>query len=213
MKPGGIVALLLVYAALLAAGWLAGSQVQRLAVSEFQPQGGKVMLAMMVVTVAIYVFASAIPFVPGAEIGFALLLAFGAPIAPLVYGAMVLALTIGFLLGRLVPLTVVSDALGRFGLARAAALTREMAVRPPEDSLALLVSRSPRRWVPFLLRHRYVAVFLTVNLPGNVIIGGGGGIAFLAGVSRLFSFPRYLCTVLLAVAPIPLLVILTGWHR
>lgn len=36
---------------------------------------------------------------------------------------------------------------------------------------------------------RYVALAVLLNIPGNVVIGGGGGIAFAAGMTRLFSFP------------------------
>ena len=58
---------------------------------------------MIMGATAAFVILLAIPFVPGAEIGLTLLAVFGAAIAPLVYGATVLALVIAFLIGRLIP--------------------------------------------------------------------------------------------------------------
>jgi len=46
-------------------------------------------------------------------------------------------------------------------------------------------------------------LILTLNIPGNSLVGGGGGIAFIAGLSGLFSYPAYLATILIAVAPVP----------
>jgi hypothetical protein len=45
-----------------------------------------------------------------------------------------------------------------------------------------------------------------INLPGNMLVGGGGGIALVAGMTRLFSWPAFLLTVAVAVAPVPLLI-------
>jgi hypothetical protein len=64
--------------------------------------------------------------------------------------------------------------------------------------------------VPFLLRHRYLALAIALNLPGNFLLGGGGGIALLAGVSRLYAVPGFLATVTCAVAPVPLAVLMFG---
>jgi len=160
------------------------------------------------VAVVLLIVTSAIPFVPGAEVGFALLFIFGAQVAPLVYLAMVTALLLAFLLGRLVPLTAAARFLGFLGLQHARALVLDMAARDRADILPLLASNAPARLIPLLLRHRYLAILLLLNLPGNSLLGGGGGLAFVAGFSRVFSFPAYLLTVLLAVAPIPLYFVL-----
>lgn len=60
--------------------------------------------------------------------------------------------------------------------------------------------------MPRLLRHRYLALAVALNLPGNTLLGGGGGIALMAGLSGLYPMPAYLTTVAIAVAPVPLLV-------
>jgi len=51
---------------------------------------------------------------------------------------------------------------------------------------------------------------VALNIPGNYVIGGGGGIALIAGVSRVYSIPGFLLTILLAVAPVPLAVVVFG---
>ena len=76
-------------------------------------------------------------------------------------------------------------------------------MRKLEDS----VPRWARRWV---LRRRYLVLALLVNLPGNSLIGGGGGILLAAGLSRLFQPVAVALTMLLATAPLPLAVMLIG---
>jgi hypothetical protein len=51
---------------------------------------------------------------------------------------------------------------------------------------------------------------IVLNLPGNIVIGGGGGIALMAGASRLYSVPGFLVTIVLAVAPVPLAILVFG---
>ena len=55
-----------------------------------------------------------------------------------------------------------------------------------------------------VLQHRYVVLAVLLNLPGNVVLGGGGGLAMMAGLSRLFHPLPFVLTVLLAVLPVPL---------
>jgi hypothetical protein len=79
-----------------------------------------------------------------------------------------------------------------------------------DERARFIAENAPARWVPFLLRHRYIALALLINTPGNVVLGGGGGIAFAAGASRLFSTGGFLVTIVLAVAPVPLAFLLFG---
>jgi hypothetical protein len=50
-------------------------------------------------------------------------------------------------------------------------------------------------------------IALILNLPGNALVGGGGGIGMIVGVSRLFPFTRYFLLVSLAILPLPLLIL------
>lgn len=82
--------------------------------------------------------------------------------------------------------------------------------RKRTERLALLVEQAPSRFVPVLLRFRYVALVAAFNLPGNAILGGGGGIALLAGMSGMFSLPQYLIAASIAALPIPAAALLFG---
>ena len=46
--------------------------------------------------------------------------------------------------------------------------------------------------------------------PDNFVIGGGGGISLIAGVSKLYSAPGFLMTMAIAVAPIPMAILIFG---
>ena len=157
-----------------------------------------------------YVGLLAIPFVPGAEIGLAMLAAFGAAIAPLVYGATVLALCLSFTLGRLMPLASLARLLASLRMRRAADLVSRAAPLSRDARLALLLDGAPPRLVALALRRRYVALALALNIPGNALIGGGGGIALLAGVSGLFAPVPTVLAFAIAVSPVPLAIALLG---
>ena len=74
-----------------------------------------------------------------------------------------------------------------------------------EEKLDFLLSTAPSKAIPYLLKHRYLMIAVTLNLPGNVLIGGGGGIGLIAGMSRLCPFPKYILFVSLAITPLPIL--------
>jgi len=78
----------------------------------------------------------------------------------------------------------------------------------PDQRLRFLLQSAPSRIVPFLLRHRYLIIAILFNLPGNAVIGGGGGIGVIAGMSRLFPFPKYVFLVCVAITPGPLFFLL-----
>jgi len=74
-----------------------------------------------------------------------------------------------------------------------------------------LLSIAPSKFVPYLLKHRYLIIAGALNLPGNVIIGGGGGIGLIAGMSGLCPFPKYILFVSLAITPLPILFLAGKW--
>lgn len=155
--------------------------------------------------VAAYVVLMAIPFIPGAEIGLTLLTAFGGAIAPLVYLATVASLMIAYLFGRLLPPTLLQNVLTKFGLNNAALFVKKSAAMTDENLRQYLATTPSPRFLLPLHRYRYVALALTINMPGNVLIGGGGGIAMMAGLCRLFEPLPFLLTIVIAVLPIPLM--------
>ena len=152
----------------------------------------------------------AIPFVPSVEIGLGLILLLGADLAPLVYLFTIVGLSLGFIVGRLIPEASLQKFLEDLSLTRASRLVETLKAMSTDERLEMLVSRAPARFVPTLVRHRYVSVAVALNIPGNTVIGGGGGIALAAGMSRLFEFWPFLLTLVIAVAPVPLLIVLCG---
>lgn len=204
------IACVVVYLALLAGGLLAGDWALEISVEGLRPSTEPRLHAMLMSVLGLYVLASAVPFVPGAEIGLGLLLTFGERLAVLVYAAMVAALTLSYGIGRFVPSRLIAALFGHLGLDRARALVLRMAPLDPRQRVDLLSSQAPRRLVPVLLRHRYLALAVVLNVPGNSLLGGGGGIALAAGMSGLYPAPAYLATLCVAVAPVPALVLVTG---
>ena len=165
--------------------------------------------AIMIGAVA-YVILLAIPFVPGAEIGIALLAGFGAAIAPLVYVCTVAAMMLAFVIGRFLPITALERFLRLLRLRRAADLVARAAPLSTDERVALLLDGQSKRVLSLAVRYRYLALAIAVNTPGNSIIGGGGGLMMIAGLSGIFTPLSTFLTVILAVSPVPLAVIFLG---
>lgn len=161
---------------------------------------------LFVIVLALYILLLAIPFVPSTELGLFLLAVFGAKAALPVYGATVAALILSFLIGRAVPVPRLVAGLRAMGLHRAAALLASGSPLTVLDA----PSDGPRTVLSRVLRYRCVALGLLFNTPGNSLIGGGGGIALAVGASRLLSVAQFVATVLIAVAPIPVLVLIAA---
>lgn len=159
---------------------------------------------------AVYAGLLALPFVPGAEIGIAMLAAFGAGIAPLIYMATVASMMLAYTAGRFLPISALGQFLFFLRLRRAAALVARAAPMSQDERLAMLLSGQSKRALKFGMRYRYLALALAVNTPGNFIIGGGGGIMMMAGLSGNFTPLKTLLTVAIAVSPVPLAVIFLG---
>lgn len=165
--------------------------------------------AIMLGSVA-YIALLALPFVPGAEIGIAMLVAFGPSIAPLIYIATVASMMLAFTIGRLLPIDALGRALSLLRMRRAAALVARAAPLSQEERLTMLLDGQSKRAVSLGLRYRYIALALAVNTPGNSIIGGGGGIMMMAGISGIFSPTAIFLTIAFAVSPVPLAMIFLG---
>lgn len=161
------------------------------------------------VVLSVYVALMAIPFCPGIEVGLALLALFGARVAPAVYLATVLALVLAFLVGRFMPQAALAAAFDAFGMRRAGDLMRRAQALDPEQRVGL-AQRQAGRGLQRLVRHRHAALAIALNLPGNIVFGDGGGIALAAGVSRLYTLPAFAFTVLIAVAPLPVVIMVFG---
>lgn len=160
----------------------------------------------------LYVILLSIPFVPGVELGWGLLAVLGVKGLIIVYPATVLGLCLSFLIGRWIPLQTLERLLHWLHWYRIEHLLASMRPLDNPNRLGILLANAPRKLIPLLLQHRYLALAVVFNLPGNSLVGGGGGIALLAGISRLFSFPAFLLLVCIAIAPIPLTLLFMAWR-
>ena len=196
--------------ALLIAASYAGDWVMGQLTPHLTPSTEPALHRFIMAAISIYVLLMMLPFVPGVEIGLGMIVMFGPKIVPLVYGATVVALVLSFLVGRLVPQRAIVEILETFHLKRAGHLLRQLETLETNERLQFLLQNASTRVVPFLLRHRFLALMVALNLPGNALIGGGGGISLVAGFSRLFTLPKYALAVAVAVSPFPLTVLMTG---
>ena len=182
-----------------------GSLVVKQINFQFWPEHENLMISVLWFSVIVYVLWMAIPFVPGIELGLALMVMLGPKGIVLVYLCTLLSLSLSFAIGRLIPLKVFSRLLGWLHLQKARNLVLQLEPLSSEEKLDFLLSTAPSKIIPYLLKHRYLMIAVTLNLPGNVLIGGGGGIGMIAGMSRLCPFPKYFLFVSLAITPLPIL--------
>ena len=169
------------------------------------PQHEHLLLTAFWFSILVYVFWMALPFVPGIELGLALMVLLGAKGIVLVYLCTLLSLSLSFAIGRLIPLKNFARFLGWLHLGKAQDLVLKLEPLNHEEKLDFLLETAPSKVVPYLLKHRYFMIAIILNLPGNALIGGGGGIGLVAGMSRLYPFPKYLLLIALAITPLPLL--------
>ncbi len=189
----------------LFARWL-GHQLE----IEVRPSNDHMIRGIIIISLVVYTVLIAIPFVPSVEVGWGLMLLLGADLAPLVYLCTVVGLSASYIVGRRIPESRLQTFLEEFSLTRASQLVGKLKTLDTEQRLSLLLARAPAKFIPTLVRHRYLAVAVALNIPGNTVIGGGGGISLVAGMSRLFGFCRFVLTLAVAVAPLPLLIVIFG---
>lgn len=165
-----------------------------------------VQISMLVGVLLVYALLIAIPFVPGIEIGLMMFAALGSWIAPWIYLASIAGLFIAYSAGEWMPYGRLRRMFEDLRMRRAADLLAKMHQMTREEQVSMLCERAPRWLRPVISQYRYLFLAALINLPGNAIIGGGGGILFLAGLSRLFRPFGVALTLALAVLPVPLAV-------
>ncbi|SLN53318.1 hypothetical protein [Roseisalinus antarcticus] len=209
-RIGGLVLRIVLFLAVLALATWGAHMVREALNLEIRPGNEQQVHRAIMMGAVAYVGLLALPFVPGAEIGLAMLAAFGAGIAPLIYVATVASMTLAYTVGRFLPISLLERLLSLLRLRRAAALVARVAPLSPDDRLAALLDGQSQRALSLGLRYRYVALALAVNTPGNAIVGGGGGIMMMAGLSGVFSPLATFVTVAVAVSPVPLAMMFLG---
>ena len=172
---------------------------------QFWPEHERLMITILWLAIVVYVLWMALPFVPGIELGLALMVLLGTRGVVLVYFCTLLSLSLSFTIGRLIPLNSFARFLGWLHLYKARDLVLQLEPLNSEGKLDFLLRSAPSKVIPFLVKHRYLMIAIALNLPGNALIGGGGGIGLISGMSRLYPFPKYILLVSLAITPLPLL--------
>ena len=151
-----------------------------------------------------YALLLSLPFVPGVELGVLLMCVFGKEGIVFVYFATIAGLILAFFIGRLLPARWVESRREKLGFS-------QNCDNPTAEIDGMLdhLSRNRKfcrnRFWSFLTKYRYLTIAVLFNAPGNYLIGGGGGISLACGISRSISWKWFLLTVVLAVAPVPLL--------
>ena len=199
--------LILAIAILLSAGgsWM-GNQVS----FQIFPRHGPMLEVILLGAIVVYILLMAIPFMPGIEVGLGLMLLMGSKGAVLVYLCTLVALSISFFIGRAVPPRLVYQLFRWLHLLKASELIAELESLGYRERLELLHRKSPSRLAPFLLKHRYLAIAVALNLPGNALIGGGGGIGLVTGMSKIVKYRAYIALLAVAIAPLPMWFFLHG---
>ncbi len=170
----------------------------------------RAMTGMIVMVMLGYIILLSMPFVPGVEIGVALLVIQGADAAPFVYVATVVGLFLAFLVGQYAPLDKLMQLCDDLYLHRLCTLLEHVNSTPTDQRLSTIQDKMPRWLAPIVCNYRYLTLGLLINLPGNSVLGGGGGILMVAGLSRLFRTSHILLTLTIATLPVPLAVWLWG---
>lgn len=168
------------------------------------------MFSVLTISLVIYAVLIATPFMPGIEVGIALLLLQGAAVAPFVYLATVIGLMTAYMIGNTIPFKWLHKFFCDVGLQRACDFLDEIEHTPTEARLAKQRALLPNWLGKLTVDYRYASIGVLLNVPGTFAIGGGGGILMAAGLSRLFNGWAILLTLAIATLPVPLAVWIMG---
>lgn len=187
-------ALLIAYCIHLLINWVLG-------LSLFEDD--RLRIGLLVVFLLAYALLIAFPFVPGVEIGLSLMMMEGSWIAPQIYISTVAGLVLAYAVGEWMPYARLRRVFEDLRLSKACRLLSETESLTRAERMQVLRTRAPKILHPLASRYRYLLLAILLNLPGNAVVGGGGGIMFTAGLSRLFLPSKTTLTIIIAVAPLP----------
>jgi len=171
-------------------------------------ENDRLRIGMLAAFLVAYALLIAVPFVPGIEIGLSLMMIEGPWIAPFIYASTTAGLVLAYAAGEWIPYARLRRVFEDLRLSRACRLLDAVEPLGRDARLEALRAGAPAWLRPLATRYRYALLAVLVNLPGNAVLGGGGGILFTAGLSRLFRPPQAVAAILIAVAPVPLAVLM-----
>ena len=161
-------------------------------------------LSVLIAGGLLYILLLSLPFVPGVELGVLLMCVFGKEGIVFVYLSTIAGLNLAFLLGRFVPQKWIESCLEKFGFSDSVANQNNKIDRVLDRSM-FGQKLYRHRLRPYLLKNHYLMLAVLFNVPGNSILGGGGGISLAYGHNPNVSWKRFLLTVVMATAPVPFL--------
>jgi len=159
-------------------------------------------LPALLLLAGIYMLLLSIPFLPGIELGVLLMCVVGSKMVMIIYLFTLFGLTLSFAMGRWLPLGGL-----RFFLRKLEGFLDTSPGTLPEPQTEKILGA---RLLRYAGKNPYLVTALLLNLPGNFIIGGGGGIAMLSGLNRRISLKYFLLTIAVSTLPLPLLVLFGG---
>lgn len=152
----------------------------------------------LLVSAMIYALLMSLPFVPGVELGWLIIALFGLPGILTAWAATVIGLSFGYGCGKL---------LREHRLLRRLEEKRRWLLQARNENLSA-GPRLLRKCLREFERHPYLVILLALNIPGNWIIGGGGGIAWISGSLPRLRFLGFFLTVTVATGIVPALLLL-----
>jgi len=161
---------------------------------------------MLATLCVIYAVLLAIPGVPGLEVGLVMMGVYHEVGIVAVWLCTIAGLNLSFFAGRKLPKAKVA---GWLRPKNPGDETLVDGTLGGGDSMTLLlkknrVGRAVLRWTgPPGGWRRYVLIAFLLNMPGNFVIGGGGGIGLFCGTSEDIKWPMFLATTVVAAAAIP----------
>lgn len=163
----------------------------RAALTEMIEASGRPEWLWLICTCLLYSAILMIPFAPGLELGLLIMAMFGVVGIVGAWLSTLVGLTLAFLVGRYFEHT---QAVNWFVSLLHQAEVRQRALRWVIDKFT--------QWP-------YLAIGLLLNVPGNVVIGGGGGISLAAGALGHLRLGYFVLAVAVATSILPIL-LLTG---
>jgi hypothetical protein len=152
----------------------------------------------------VYILLLSLPFVPGVELGLLLMCIFGKEGAVFVYLFTVAGLNLAFVMGRWLPKDWIGSWLEKLGFSRSRGGHSDE-IEEMLDHSTFGQKLRQHRFGSYVFKYRYLALAILFNIPGNYLLGGGGGISLVCGTSRHIPWKRFFLTVVLATSPVPLL--------
>lgn len=153
-------------------------------------------LTWLLVALGFYALLLTIPFMPSVEIGWLIMAMFGLPGIIGAWVATWVGLMGGFFAGRLFR----KSAWYRHRLKALTDSFNKQQSQPGPNMLSRAVRLSRQRPVGF--------VAIALNVPGNWVLGGGGGIALLASLVLSMKWWQFLLVVIPATGVVPMLLML-----